>query len=309
MPPTVISARFPGIGCASSAREKILRIDGTVLVTGASQGIGLRVVLELAKRGADVVAGVLDEAAGRRVRDIVGDSVDVRVLDVTSPGVFELPETLGVLVNNAGVRPSNLPVEHQPMSDWTHTFAVNLFGTVEMCRRAIPLLRARGGGTICNIGSTSLFEPTPFLAPYRASKAALGALNEALRLELAPFNIRVLEITPRATQTPMNEESFTRRLVPAAEHPEYAALARRLYATATASRSEPTAVEKAAVAIVDAIESGGSVLRYGTDEISQARLDRWRSSSDEEIMADVVLRLAGADGSSPKDTARSEAHG
>jgi deazaflavin-dependent oxidoreductase (nitroreductase family) len=105
-------------------------------------------------------------------------------------------------VNNAGVDTAYLPVEHAPLALWREMFETNLFGVVEVVRRAVPSLRAAGGGVVCNITSCSYLVGVPFYAAYRASKAAVGALGESLRAELAPFGIRVLEVMPgRSTPT------------------------------------------------------------------------------------------------------------
>jgi NAD(P)-dependent dehydrogenase (short-subunit alcohol dehydrogenase family) len=90
-----------------------------------------------------------------------------------------------VLINNAGIRLKNLPIEDIPLDEWRLYFEVNFLGAVELTRRAIPLLRKRGRGVICNINSSSITAPMPFLAPYRATKGALAAFSETLRSELA----------------------------------------------------------------------------------------------------------------------------
>lgn len=292
---TLPVAAADGLAWNLKERDIRMKFDGSVLVTGASQGLGLALTQELSRHHVRVVAGVVDEEAHAATVDQVDASVDVRVLDVTKPASFEVPSDLSVLINNAGVRPQNLPVEHLQMEEWRRTFSVNLFGTVETCRRAIPILRSRGGGTICNIGSASLFEPTPFLAAYRASKAALAALDDALRIEVAPFNIKVLEPMPRATATPMNDESYTRRMVPAVDYPEYEDLALRLHGIASNNTTAPTPVGAAARRIVDAIEEVGDHLRVGTDATAQRRLEHWRLSSDEAIASEVASRLSDID--------------
>src|SRR5205823_11329050 len=105
--------------------------------------------------------------------------------DVTRPDTVRLPDGLRVLVNNAGVEREHLPVEETPLELWREMFETNVFGLVEVTRRAIPLVRAAGGGVICNIGSSSVLAPVPFYAAYRASKAAVSAFSMTLRAELA----------------------------------------------------------------------------------------------------------------------------
>ena len=119
---------------------------GTAVVTGASRGIGRAVAVELAARGFDTVATMRDPAAGATLSDM-----RVERLDVTDPASITLPDGLRVLVNNAGVESDNLPIEFMPLDAWKQLFTTNVFGLVEVTKRAVPLMRAAGGGVICNI--------------------------------------------------------------------------------------------------------------------------------------------------------------
>ena len=96
-------------------------------------------------------------------------------------------------------------------------FETNVFGLVEVTRRALPALRASGGGVICNVTSCSVLAPMPLFAAYRASKAAVGAFGESLRVEVAPAGIRVLEVMPGVSTIPAPFHcSRTPSLLPAA---------------------------------------------------------------------------------------------
>src|SRR5580700_8000734 len=148
---------------------------GSALVTGASRGIGRAIAIELADRGFDTTAGRL-----RVVRT-----------DVNDPDSYDLPGDLRVLVNNAGVDSPYLPVEHSELGDWRSLFETNVFGLVGMTKAAIPNLRANRPAVICNISSSSILASVPFYAAYRASKAAVSACCDSLRVELAPSQIRV----------------------------------------------------------------------------------------------------------------------
>lgn len=169
-----------------------MEANGRALVTGASRGIGRAVALELCQRGFDVVATMRDPAAGL---DLIGvadaqgaaGSIEVARLDVTDTSTIDLPDDLRVLVNNAGVELENLPVEETTSPAWREVFETNLFGLVEVTQRAIPTLRKRGGGVIVNVTSGGLMVPMPFFGLYRASKAAVSAMGESLRAEVAPF--------------------------------------------------------------------------------------------------------------------------
>src|SRR5438105_2571968 len=174
-----------------------MQAEGTAVVTGASRGIGRGVALELARRGFDVVATMRRTEDGAGLADEVAGSpgsIEVARLDVTDHQAIRLPRSLRALVNNAGVEKPHPPFEHTPISLWREMYETNVFGLIEVTRHAIPALRAAGGGVLCNVTSSSILAPVPFFGPYRSSKAAVSAIGESLRAELAPLGIRVLEI-------------------------------------------------------------------------------------------------------------------
>lgn len=263
-----------------------MKIEGVAAVTGAGQGIGLAVATELARRGFDVLALVLEEkqiaAVTAATKDAKG-KVECVVIDITKPGNFKFPENLSVLVNNAGIRLQTFPVEEFTLDDWRKIFEVNFFGAVEMSRRAIPVLRAQGRGVICNITSGSILMPLTFLGPYRAAKSALSSVCETLRLELAPFGIRTVEILPGFTESGLNKDSPARRLADASKFTAYAPMAQALLDANSKTFLQPTPASQAAAAIVDAILDDNGPMRYGTDANSNAGLKNWRESTDEQV--------------------------
>lgn len=240
---------------------------GVALVTGASRGIGRAVAVELAGRGFDVVATMRDPAAGA---DLAGRVAEVRALDVTDPTTMVVPDGLRVLVNNAGVDVENLPVEHTPAEAWRSLFETNVFGLIELTRRAIPAMRAAGGGVFVNVTSVSVLVPVPFFAAYRASKAAVSALSESLRPEVAPFGIRVLEVMPGPVATDMLAASAP---VPeAVRFPEYAEAARALAAARAGTDEAAVSPAVAARAIVDAVMDDAAPDRIACDPLGTAIL-------------------------------------
>jgi NAD(P)-dependent dehydrogenase (short-subunit alcohol dehydrogenase family) len=246
---------------------------GTAVVTGASRGIGRAVAIELAARGFDTIASMRDPAAGA---DLEG--IRVEKLDVTDPSTISLPDGLRVLVNNAGVESDNEPLEHMPRESWERLFATNVFGLVEVTRRAVPLMREAGGGVICNVTSSSTLAPVPFLGTYRASKAAVTALGESLAAEVAQFGIRVIEIMPGPIETDMLTASD--RPPVAAEHAEYRELANRLWEGRQGIRDQYTPAGEAARRIVDAIFDDDGPLRYGCDDLSEGMLTGWNGTDN-----------------------------
>lgn len=268
-----------------------MQATGSALVTGASRGIGRAVALELGRRGFDVVASMRDPAAGETLATAARQSglrLRTARLDVDLPETIAIPPDLRVLVNNAAIEADYLPVEETPMEHWRRVFATNVFGLVEVTRRAIPVLRANGGGVICNVTSSSLLIPTPFYAVYRASKAAVSALGESLRVELAPFAIRVIEALPGPIETDMLAHSD--RTYEAARFPPYAAMAARSLANRR-SVTAGTATADAARSIADAIAADDGPLRVGCDPMSAQMLDMWRQAPDEQWMRSMISML------------------
>ena len=268
---------------------------GVAAVTGAGRGLGRAIALELAGRGFDVLATMRDPAAGadlpERAAELAG-TISVARLDVTDPGDFTFPPELTVLVNNAGVRLSYLPVEESGADEWRPTFETNVFGVAEMVRRAVPVLRAAGGGVLCTITSAAILNPLPFFSVYRASKAAASALTDSLALEVAPFGIRVLEILPGPIDTELMRSSVMYREPDAVRFPAYEPMARRNPNTDATRVVTPPA--DAAAAIADAILDADAPLRVGCDPVSRFLLDQWRASSDEQLLAGMRERFLGA---------------
>lgn len=268
--------------------------DGVALVTGASRGIGRAVALELAARGFDTVATMRQPDAGADLPDearAAGGVLRVERLDVTAPESIAMPDGLRVLVNNAGTEAAHPAFEDTPPDLWRAMFATNVFGLIDVTRAAIPVLRASGGGVVCNVTSSSILAPVPFYAPYRSSKAAVSAIGESLRAELAPFGIRVLEVMPGPIATDMLAGSGQ---PPAAiERPEYQAVAQRMFEGRQAVDGMTTSAEDAARAIVDAILDDDAPLRVGCDPMSVGMLDTWRQQPDETLMRAMLPTWVG----------------
>jgi len=190
----------------------------TVLVSGASTGIGRATVRRLAARGHRVFAGVRKEADADSIRADAeelsgGGSLEPVQLDVTLPSEIDaLAErfaTEGIqldgLVNNAGIVIA-CPLEVLPVADLRRQFEVNLFSHAQVIQAFLPGLRA-ARGRIINMSSIAGRISNPFMGAYCASKHALEAYSDALRMELAPWGIRVVLIEPGPIKTPIWEKS------------------------------------------------------------------------------------------------------
>jgi NAD(P)-dependent dehydrogenase (short-subunit alcohol dehydrogenase family) len=185
--------------------------ERSVVITGASTGIGRACALHMDALGWVVFAGVRTQADADSLRHEASTRLIPLMLDVTDPksilGAREAVERalgapgLSGLVNNAGVAYGG-PVELLDLEELRRAFEVNFFGVIAVTQAFLPLLRA-GRGRIVNMSSISGMVASPFLSPYSTSKWALEALSDAMRVELAPWNIHVSVIQPGAINTPI----------------------------------------------------------------------------------------------------------
>ena len=259
-------------------------IQGSAVVTGASRGIGRAIAIELANRGFDTVATMRDPSVGSTLPSETTGRMSVRRLDVTDPSTYDLPDDLGVLVNNAGIDTDYLPVEHANIDDWRRLFETNVFGVVALTSAAIPILRTNRPSVVCTISSSSIIVAVPFYSAYRASKAAVSAFGDSLRVEVAPFGIRVVEILPGPVDTDMFRLSTGE--LDAARFDDYRALA-GVATTLREEHADPRVVDPSAAAgaVVDAILDSSGPMRYGCDPVSLELLELWRQSDDETVFA------------------------
>ncbi len=184
---------------------------GTIVITGASSGIGQACAVRFAGLGYRVVAGVRSKPAGEALAASADAIVPVS-LDVTNADTFASvidalgDEPLVGLVNNAGIAVTG-PLEMLPIDAWRGLFEVNVIGLVAVTRALLPRLR-QGNGRVVNIGSIAGRSPLPGSAAYDASKFALEAITDALRMELHPFGLRVAIIEPGAVATAIWDKSM-----------------------------------------------------------------------------------------------------
>ncbi|MFI6423977.1 SDR family NAD(P)-dependent oxidoreductase [Promicromonospora sp. NPDC050880] len=162
-------------------------------MTGTSSGIGRAIAVRLAERGHDVVAGarrVADAPTHPRIRPVAVDVTDSGQLASLADGIGPL----GGVVNNAGITVAG-PLEHQRLDRLREQLEVNVVGVVAVTQAFLPAIRA-GRGRLVMIGSTSGLVTTPLLGAYSASKFAVEAVADALRQELAPWDLPVVMVNP-----------------------------------------------------------------------------------------------------------------
>ncbi len=271
---------------------------GVALVTGASRGIGRAVALELARVGFETVATMRDPAAGTTLLDVakgLPGSLRVERLDVTDASTIELPDGLVVVVNNAGVESENLPIEHGDVDEhWRYIFEANVFGVVRVTQRAIPKLRANGGGVICNVTSSSILAPVPFLGMYRSSKSAVSSMGESLAAEVAQFGIRIVEVMPGPIITDMLASS--ERPAAGINYPEYRTLAESMWQTRQQITDQYTPADEAArrtVAAILAADEVGRLVRVGCDDMSEGMVTGWQATPHDTMLNAMLGYYAG----------------
>ncbi len=190
----------------------------TVLITGTSTGIGAACALELARRGWQVFAGVRQPADADRLRSLAaehGGDIQTLLVDVTEEAAIQdaalqVTQVVGdagldALVNNAGIVIAG-PLEILPLESFRQQLEVNLMGTLAMTQAFLPLLR-KSSGRLVNVSSVNGAVASPYLGAYAASKHALEAVSDSLRVELRHWGIDVVLIEPGPTQTPIWQKS------------------------------------------------------------------------------------------------------
>jgi NAD(P)-dependent dehydrogenase (short-subunit alcohol dehydrogenase family) len=176
----------------------------SVLVTGAARGIGKSIVEHLAERGWDVIASVRSEEDATAVTKLNPQRISSVILDVTDAGHIDalqdsLPERLDAIVNNAGIVVSG-PMETVSTDEWRKQLDINVIGQLAVTRAVLPRLR-KSRGRIVFISSVNGKLSMPLIGAYSASKFALEAAADALRMELRPWHIPVVIIEPAQTDT------------------------------------------------------------------------------------------------------------
>jgi NAD(P)-dependent dehydrogenase (short-subunit alcohol dehydrogenase family) len=188
------------------------RLDGrTVIVTGASRGIGAAVARGVVDRGGRSVLVARSEEAIAALAEELGAAAVAVAGDVADPAVagraLAAAEGLGGLwglVNNAGINPYYHPVTESPLNEWDEVLRVNLLGAVSFARVVGAALAAAGrGGRIVNLGSIAGLTGLPNIGPYNASKAALDALSRTLAVELGPAGVLCNSVAPGTIRTEM----------------------------------------------------------------------------------------------------------
>ena len=273
----------------------------SVLITGASSGIGEASALRLARAGWRVFAGVRAEADGARLRAAAGEQLEPVTIDVTEHATIAAvaaalgDKPLDGLVNNAGTALA-MPLEFLPLEQLRRQLEVNLVGHVAVTQALLPNLRS-ARGRIVNVGSIAGRSALPFLGAYAASKHALEAVTDALRVELRPFGVAVTVIEPGTIATPIWRKGGERFQELAAELPEELGVlygermtAFRDAAAAAGRRAEPA--DEVAIVVERALTAERPKARYvvGRDARRRALVERLPVGLRDRVYERVLLR-------------------
>ncbi|WP_406081079.1 SDR family NAD(P)-dependent oxidoreductase [Micromonospora sp. NBC_00858] len=194
------------------------RVAGrTAVVTGAGSGLGRAITLALAARGARVVAVGRNrerlDAVAAEAKAMSG-SIRVTAADVSDPASVAAlaeevaDETVGILVNNAGVPGPVAPLVDIKPDEWDDVFATNVRGIYLMCRAFLPAMVERGVGDVINLASVSGKRPLTRRTPYTASKMAVIGLTATLAYEVGPAGVSVNCLSPGPVQGPRMTRNF-----------------------------------------------------------------------------------------------------
>ena len=280
-----------------------------VLITGASTGIGAACAIGCALRGMTVFAGVRNLMAGAALKADGGAAIIPLHLDVTDrDSITRAADSvkrhvgdsgLSGLVNNAGIAIGS-PLELIPLDQLRKQLEVNVIGQIAVTQAVLPLLR-RARGRIVNMGSIAGRSTIPMMGPYSASKHALEALTDALRLELYPWGIEVSIIEPGAIATPIWDKSLKTSLdvetgIPADGKHLYEAAAKAVREGVGQAAARAIPVDAVVKAVLHALTAKRPKTRYlvGRDAKLRTVMLRWLPDRLQDWILKKVLNLPKA---------------
>ena len=271
----------------------------TVLITGASSGIGEACALRLAADGWKVLAGVRQVSDGDRLRQAAGKTLLPILLDVTVPASIAAAQkvvgdrALDGLVQSAGIVVAG-PLESVPLAALRRQLEVNVTGVVAVAQAFLPNVRT-ARGRVVHIGAVSGRIAYPFLGPYAASKFALAALTDALRMELRPWGIHVALVEPGAIRTSIWDKFQRAADLPAGPRPLYGEAWDRFHRKAAASGSAAASPDEVVAAVGHALSAERPRTRYLVAAGNPLALALLRALPD-ELRDRFVLRSFGLHG-------------
>lgn len=199
----------------------------SVVITGASRGIGEAAARAFAKAGASVTLGARSEEEIAKIADDIGPKAqaipcDVSRFESVANLIAKAKERFGsvdVLINNAAVIDPIAPLESTPISEWDRLIDINVKGVFYGIRSALPIMKAQGGGTIITIGSGAATHALEGWSGYCTSKAAIHHLHKVLHHEESQNGIRSLVNSPGTVATNMQRQIKASRINPVSALP------------------------------------------------------------------------------------------
>jgi uncharacterized oxidoreductase len=189
----------------------------TILITGGSSGIGLALAARFLKLGNTIIVTGRDrikldktEARFPKIHTIQSDVSDPKAITSLYEKVTQKFPDLNILINNAGVmRKINLHKKGNDLTDLTREIEINLMGTMRMTSEFLPHLKTKRSAAIVNVSSGLAFVPLPISPVYCATKAGIHSFTQSLRFQLQKTNIKVFELAPPGTKTPLFQNDFS----------------------------------------------------------------------------------------------------
>ena len=241
----------------------------SVLITGTSSGIGHALCKEYLNRGWTVFASArntenLSELNHPSLIPLELDVTDSDDIAEAASRIEEYSGHLDLLINNAGYAAMG-PLADMPENDLHAQFTTNVYAPVMLTNACLELLRKAPEPRVIHIGSVSGITPTPFSGAYCASKAALHALADAQRMELAPFGIRVITVQPGAIESRFGDNSLNLLTSRISDDSWYNPVKEAIRARATASQDNPTPAAEFAAILCRKLDQSNpaSIIRIG----------------------------------------------
>jgi NAD(P)-dependent dehydrogenase (short-subunit alcohol dehydrogenase family) len=277
----------------------------SIVITGASSGIGRATALRLARKGWRVFAAVRKESDAQTIREAAEGRLDTILLDVTNresinSAARDITERLAGrgldgLFNNAGIGTVS-PVECTSLDKLREIFEIDLFGQIAVIQAFLPLIR-KAKGRIINNGSVGDHITPPYGGPLASAKAAFASMSAALRLEVRPQGIEVCVIEPGLINTPAVEKTLggieqTIASLPAEGAALYGGAMRRMAQTFARNEHAGSPPEVVAEVVERALSDRHPRTRYpaGKDSVKLALLARFLP---EKLLDRAILRTFG----------------
>ena len=262
-----------------------------ILITGASSGVGKATARLLSQEGYKVFGTSRNPAGAETIPGVKMAPLDLGSDDSVAGCVNAVATETGridVLVNNAAYELAGA-IEETSLDEAKAQFEINFFGVVRMVRAVLPWMRQQGQGQSVNISSLSGVSSIPFMGIYSASKFALEGYTEALRLEVAPLNIRVSLTEASSLKTPM----MNKRQVSAAQLKEYDPWRQRAFDAIRENEQRAPGGELVSQTILSIVANKNPRLRYlvGTQAKIATRLQRYLPERAYEWGKRITFRL------------------